>query len=132
MILSEKARKTIRQCNLEWHCHEIKISQEALKDGFEFEGYGIVKSTDNGGLYLDFVCIKSNKRMDFRVPIPEDSLDDNQEITMRATTIDGVKIESKGLRIESDFQQTIHHDPTLYRIGLRYIEFSARGDVLKY
>ncbi|MCW8830400.1 MAG: hypothetical protein OQK32_02650 [Gammaproteobacteria bacterium] len=129
MAFRDKERAVIRKCNLEWHCHEIKIHQSKLDDGYVFEGYGIVKSADNGGLYLDFICKKSNKIIDFRTPIPEDSLDERQVMTMKALTIDGVELCSSGLRIESDFQKSLSEDPKLYKIGLSYIEFSEETDL---
>lgn len=132
MIFREAGRKkTVRECNLEWHCHEVTISQKELDDGYEFKGYGTIKSHENGGLYLDFICLESTKRMDFRTPIPEDSLDPKQSITMIANSIDGIGVLSKGLRIETNFQSTISTDPTFYRIGLPCIEIVESSDIEK-
>ncbi|MBU4034843.1 MAG: hypothetical protein KKA35_00280, partial [Proteobacteria bacterium] len=122
MIFREEDRKTVRECLLEWHCHEIVISQPKLNDGYELKGYGTIKSNDSGGLYLDFICLESNKRIDFKSPVPEDSLDKNQCVEMRATTINGAVISSSGLRIEASFQQMLKEDPKLYRLGLSKIE----------
>lgn len=129
MIFREDERKTVRECNLEWHCHEVTISQKELEDGYEFKGYGIIKIHENGGLYLDFICLESNKRIDFRTPIPEDSLDPKQIVTMSAVSIDGIAVISKGLRIGTDFQSSISPDPSFYRIGLPSIEIEESSDI---
>jgi hypothetical protein len=129
MIFSDDERKTVRECNLEWHCHEVSISQIELDDGYEFKGYGTIKSHENGSLYLDFICLEANKRMDFITPIPEDSLDPKQSFTMNAISINGIGILSKGLRIDTDFQSSLSSDPTFYRIGLPCIEIVESSDV---
>ena len=129
MIFRKDGRKTVRECNLEWHCHEVTISQKESDDGYEFKGYGIIKSHENGGLYLDFICLESNKRLDFRTPIPEDSLDPKQSITMSAISIDGISVLSKGLRIGTDFQGSLSSDPSFYRIGLPWIEIEDGSDI---
>ena len=128
MIFREEGRETLRECNLEWHCHKVVISQKELDDGYEFKGYGAIKSHENGSLYLDFICLESNKRMDFRSPIPEDTLEEKQSITMDAISIDGIGIVSKGLRIETDFQNSLSSDPAFYRIGLPSIEIIESSD----
>ncbi|WP_409423500.1 MULTISPECIES: hypothetical protein [unclassified Pseudoalteromonas] len=128
MFFSEEERKTVRECKLEWHCHEVTISQNELDDGYELKGYGIIKSHENGRLYLDFICLESNKRVDFRTPIPVDSLDPKQTITMTAISIGGICVMSKGLRINTDFQRLLRPDPSFYRIGLSSIEIEERSD----
>lgn len=129
MIFREDERKTVRECNLEWHCHEVIVSQKELDNGYEFKGYGTIKSHENGSLYLDFICLESNKIMDFRTPIPEDSLDKKQSITMTANSIDGVGVLSRGLRIDTNFQNSLRSDPTFYRIGLPCIEIVESSDL---
>ncbi len=128
MIFREQERKTVRECNLEWHCHEIVLSQPALEDGYTLKGYGTIKSHESGSLYLDFICLESNKRLEFRKPVPEDPLDKLQCVVMRATAIDGIEIYSSNLRIESSFQQMLGNGPKLYRIGLNSIELFEESE----
>ncbi len=128
MIFREDGRKAVRECELEWHCHEVKLAQKELDDGYEIEGYGIIKSHESGGLYLDFVCLKSNKRIKYLSPIPADFLDEKQTLSMSATTIDGLKILSDGLRIETTLQKMMSPGPTFYRLWLDNFEIIHSED----
>lgn len=128
MIFRENERKAIRKCELEWHCHKVKLEQKKLNGGYQIEGYGIIKSHEGGGLYLDFVCLRSNKRIDYLSPIPEDLLDKNQSLSMTATAIDGIEILSYGLRIETTLQKMMSPDPTFYRVWLDNIEINHSDD----
>ncbi len=130
MIL-ESERKLIRECNLEWHCHEVNLYQSQIKDGFQLNGYGIIKINKNGGLFLEFICLKSNKPLGFGKTIPEDSLDPLQSITMEALSIGGVEIKSKGLRLTTGLLDSMTPDPTLYRIILPRIEIENETDLPK-
>jgi hypothetical protein len=123
MMFGEKERKIVREC-----CHEIVLSQPALSDGYELKGYGTIKTHENGGFYLVFICLESNKRLDFMTPVPEDSLDKNQCVVMSATTISGARISSSGLRIEASFEQMLMEDPKLYHLSLMKIEICEEED----
>ncbi|MFZ5841377.1 MAG: hypothetical protein ACOY3E_00640 [Pseudomonadota bacterium] len=129
MKLRENQRRTVRECGVDWHCHEVTISQPGLVDGYEFNGYGIIKSHESGGLYLDFICLKTNKRVDFGIPIPKDAFDKNQRVMMKATTIGGVQVSSNDLTIKIDFQQMLEKDPKFYRLPLKSVEICDETDL---
>ena len=128
MIFREKSRKTIRERKLEWHFHEILISQKELEDGCELKGYGVIKTHTNGSLYLDFICLESNKKSSFMGSIPEDSMDDKQVVSLNAIGIDGLKIESHGLRVETSLQDALKLGPVFYRINLSEINIIEEND----
>ena len=71
----------------------------------------------------EFICLKSNKRLSFASPIPEDMLEENQTVVMNAKTIDGVNLISEKISVETSFNQMIMDFPKLYRMGLSEIEF---------
>lgn len=119
--------KAVRECNLEWHCHEVVLSQPGLTDGYVLKGYGTIKILKEGGLYIEFICLESNKRLSFNSPIPEDRLEESQAVVMNARTIDGAEIQSSNLNIETDFQQMIMGFPLLYRLRIKEIEFHEAG-----
>ena len=123
IYFGKEQTKAIRDCNLEWHCCEVVLSQPFMSDGYELCGYGIVKSQINGGLYLEFICLKSNRRLKYDSPIPEDRMEEKQALVMNAKTIDGVDLVSEKLSVETSFQQMITDFPKLYRIGLKEISF---------
>jgi hypothetical protein len=122
MIIREQERKIVRECNIEWHCHEIVLSQPDLKYGYTLKGYGIIKSHETGGLYLDFICIDSNKSIDVMDSVPKDPLDKRQSVLLHATAINGTQICSRDLKIDSNFQQMLSNGPKLYKIYLKSIE----------
>lgn len=120
---TEKHTKIVRDCSLEWHCHKIVLSQPKLSDGYEFTGYGIVKSQKGGTLSLEFICLESNKRLSFGSSVPKDILDENQNLVMYALTIDGTELHADELTVEIDFQQMMHGFPMKFLLGIKEIEF---------
>lgn len=123
IYFSKEQTKIVRDCDLEWHCHEVVLSQPNILDGYELKGYGTIKSQKEGELYLEFVCLESNKRLSIDSSIPADRLDENQSVVMSALTIDGTELTSRNLNIETDFRQMITGFPKLYRLGVREVEF---------
>lgn len=123
IYFGKEQTKAIRDCNLEWHCSEVVLSQPLISDGYKLSGYGIVKSQVNGGLYLEFICLKSNKRLKFGSSIPEDGLEEAQSLVMNAKTIDGVELISEKLSVETSLQEMLTDFPKLFRIGLKEVSF---------
>lgn len=126
MLVLSDMLNSVRKSSIEWHCHEIIISQESLKDGFKATGYGVIKSDERGGLYLEFICLKASSRIEPRSFIPEDSLDKSQKLTMRAKKIDGVDIVSKGFVLEGNVYTYIGQGPKIFSIKLSRVEISQK------
>ncbi len=111
-------KSDVRENNVELHCHEVIISQHT-DDGYTFKGYGIIKSTKEGALYIEFICLESSKRMKLGDTTPLDHLDDKQNLNLSGITLSGRKISASNLYIEQDFNNMISEGPWFYRISLR-------------
>lgn len=123
---TRESRSTIRNCGLEWRCHEVVINQSGVDHGYTLKGYGEIKTNRHGALYIDFVCLESNKEFDFQTPVPSDPLDPLLQLTMKAVTLEGYEIESRGFAIKSSFQQTLLPNPKLYSFILDSVEVNER------
>ena len=126
MLVLSDMLSSVRKSSIEWHCHEIVVSQEDLNGGFLASGYGVIRSDEEGGLYLDFICLKASSRIEPRSFMPEDSLDKAQKLTMRAKKIDGIEILSKGLVLEGDVYNYLQQGPKVFSIKLSSVEISQR------
>ncbi|PIQ23927.1 hypothetical protein COW64_21625 [bacterium (Candidatus Blackallbacteria) CG18_big_fil_WC_8_21_14_2_50_49_26] len=129
MKLPPSHYESIRDHTFEWNCYDVVIWQDCA-DGHRFEGHGIIKSNQQGLLFLDFVCMKSRKQVIFSEIIPLDRFDEKQIVKFKAKIIGGVEITSENIIVKPSFQN-IFSCPTLYRIGFNNIvinEFSRNED----
>lgn len=121
MSISDDELKIVRENSIEWHCHEISIYQEDVVDGYNFSGYGIIKSADKGSLYLEFVCLETSKRVDFREDIPKNPFDEKQYLTMEGVMLSGTRVTSGNLRIKPEIENMNPDKPTIYIIHLQSV-----------
>jgi len=114
--------KVIRDCQLEWHCHEVVLTQPNMPDGHILSGYGVIKSQEDGQLALEFICLESSKPLRPDSSIPEDLIDEKQTVLMSAKAVDGSEIVSKNLYLETSISQAMVDFPKLYRLALTEVE----------
>lgn len=118
MMLSEKERRSIRECNLEWHCKEITVFKSVSPDKILFSGYGIIKISENGGLFVDFICSHAASDINFEKPIPENRLITNDRLSMKLVLLNGMSLTSEGFRIQLSPFNRPNNGPIVLRIAL--------------
>lgn len=122
MPFNSELLSKVRNAEMEIHCHEALIHQPAMKDGVELRGYGVIKITEQGRLYIDFICTSESERALSHDKIPEDSHDEQQTLCLSASALSRLSIESSGLCIRRTLQNMISGIPRMLRIYLEYIE----------
>lgn len=118
MILNQSERARIRECNLEWHCKEITVFRSVLPDKLLFSGYGIIKISENGQLFLDFVCNQAAADIDYDRPIPENRSVAKDRLSMTLILLDGTKLTTEGFRIKLSPLHKLRNNPIIFQIGL--------------
>ncbi len=122
MYFSDSERDAIRNCEYSIHCHEVVIQQEELEDGFKLNGYGIIKMESNGNIVLEFVCTGCNKSLLDVQQLPEDKIDQKQNLRLQANAIGGTVFESSNFSFYTpSFGGSIL--PRVYYIALPKITF---------
>lgn len=123
-MFTEKMRATLRDYSFESHCPQVKIFQ---KSGIFLEGYGTIKINPYGTLYIEFICLRKENIpvFEWSKRFPEDILNDSQELSLEAFSLDGFKFQSKSFTI------TIHQldifKTSLHHIFLTDINFSMES-----
>jgi len=125
MPFNDDENKYIRECNIEINCYEVKIYQPKLDDGYILDGYGTIRLNEYGALYIDFVCLKSNKRVSaWEGSIPQDYISEDQILVMEAKELSGREIYAEDIQINPTMQDSMTHSLIKYRLGLREISIS--------
>jgi len=130
MPFSDDENKYIRECNIEINCHKVKIYQPQLVDGYILEGYGTIRLNEAGALYIDFVCLKSNKRVSaFKGTIPQDCISEEQILVMEAKDLHGRDVYAEDIQINPTMQDSMTHSLIKYRLGLREVIITSNLDL---
>ncbi len=96
MIATEKLIDAMRGGNLELHCVSVSIIQKR-EGGLCLEGYGVLKVNKVGTLYLEFICLRNERKppstvTGFHESFPNDPFDPSQKLYLEATSLSGDQI----------------------------------------
>lgn len=126
MLFLNDMCSSVRNNSVEWNCHEVTISQDGFAGGYLAKGYGVIQSDENGCLYLEFICLNANFKIEPRGFLPEDPLDAAQSVTMRAKRLDGIEFTSYELLVKGSMYHYVGSDPKIFNIQLGTIEVAQR------
>lgn len=126
MISAEKHIENIRSGKLDLHCVSVLITQK-FKEGLTLKGYGTIKINKVGTIYLEFICLEDNLKLNkkttsFQASFPDDPFDQDQKLYLEATTLDGDKVFAKEFSIR--LNMFARQPPYRFHILLHEISFT--------
>lgn len=101
VYLNRDALNSILNSKFKIHCLSVKIWQ-AIPDGIELSGHGIIKQNKYGTLYLEFICTenKCSLKGDLVTKFPRDRLDPSEKLLGEFISLNGTKLTSEGFSVE--------------------------------
>ncbi|MTI78966.1 MAG: hypothetical protein FH754_16875 [Marinobacter sp.] len=127
MIITDDSKKAIRERTQEIHCHEITIEQRKKENNIRLNGYGTIKSQENGSMYVEFICLKSNIFLDPFATIPEDQTNPNEKLYLEALSIEGNTFKSSGFALNSPSGNIFGNGPKRHVFKIIHISTSSKS-----
>lgn len=103
MTLYQTYSDTLRNRQVNIHCHKLKLTQKKVKNGYRLSGYGTIKvDTASGSIYADVIITKEKPYLAWGTYIPSDPHMIDEYFSLEAITITGKKLISDNIRIKTD------------------------------